>query len=113
MSLHTALTAFGSMLKQKKSSTPLRKALEDFARAVDPKTARQKFPAQQRTLTKLAQCMLNSASAVGEEDNKIIGSVCTLVADALTQQVRAEARASDDDWRWLARCPDSLTKASL
>jgi chemosensory pili system protein ChpA (sensor histidine kinase/response regulator) len=108
MSLRTALTAFGSVLKQSKSSTPLSKALKDFARAVDPKTAKQKFPAQQRALTKLAQRMLTSASAAGEEDSKIIGDVCTLIAAALTQQVRAEARASDDDWRWLALCPDKL-----
>lgn len=108
MSLRTALTAFGSVLKQRKSSTPLRKALDEFARAVDPKTAKQKFSAQQRTLTKLAQRMLTSASAAGKEDRQIIGGVCTLVAAALTQQVRAEARASDDDWRWLARCADKM-----
>ena len=108
MSLRTALTAFGSVLKQRKSSTPLRKALDEFARALDPKTAKQKFSAQQSTLTKLAQRMLISASAAGKEDRQIIGGVCTLVAAALTQQVRAEARASDDDWRWLARCADVM-----
>ena len=108
MSLRTVLTAFGSVLERRKSSTPLRKALQEFARAVDPKTARQNFSAQQNTLTKLAQCMLTLESVASKENSKIIGGVCTLVSTALTQQVRAEARASDDDWRWLSRWPDMI-----
>jgi chemotaxis protein histidine kinase CheA/CheY-like chemotaxis protein len=108
MSLRTSVKAFGSVFTRRNSSTPLGKSLNEFARSVDAKAARKNFPEQQRILTKLAERMLKLASVAGAEDRKIIGGVCTLVATALTQQVRGGARASDDDWRWLARWPDTM-----
>jgi hypothetical protein len=108
MSLRSALAAFRKAFSRKKSGTPLRDALEEFARAVTPKATKKKFSEQQRTLTKLAQRMLTLSAVAGAEDNKVIAGACTLLAGALTTQVRGQTRAGDDDWRWLARWPEML-----
>ncbi len=108
MSLRTAITAFGSVLTRRKSRTPLGKALAEFDCSADLKAARKKFPEQQRALTRLAERLLKLASIAAAEDRAIIGDVCSLIAAALTQQVRGEARASEDDWRWMARWPDKM-----